>query len=332
MKLVVSLDVEADNQWDHGAPLATHNVRNWAPFQDMCERHGVVPTYLLTSEIVADDRARELLGTWQSRGVAEIGAHLHPWTTPPFGDAPGLRFNDPIHAFPCELPTELLGEKIDVLTRQIAEAFAHTPTAFRAGRFGFDARVARGLQASGYVVDSSVTPLTSWRGTSSLSGGGPDFSGFSVQPFRIEESGQPGLVEVPVTVMETYRLLQRSATARRVYGWLPVRALRKTLLHAWLQAQPMWLTPHPHYGPEDLVRVWRCAEAAGLDVAVMMFHSSELMPGGSPFRPTAEAVGRLFACLDGFFAHVRTHGGTFAGLTDAALSLAAGGALAARRL
>ncbi len=321
MKLVVSLDVEADNQWNHGGPLTTRNVQHWAPFQELCDRHGVVPTYLVTTEIVEDDHARKQLTDWRSRGAAEIGAHLHPWSTPPYADVPGLRFNDEQHAYPCQLPDELMGAKLATLTAQITQVFSHAPTAFRAGRFGFDARLARCLAAEGFVVDSSVTPGVSLRGVVGMGGGGPDFSSFSIEPFRIAGTGEPGLLEIPVTIAQTYRVFDRFPGLLKPYSWLPVRAVRKVLLSAWLQAQPMWLNPRPNYRSKDLALVWRRAEEAGAEVAVMMFHSSELMPGGSPFRPTVESVRDLYTCLDGFFAYVRDHGGSFSGMTDAALSL-----------
>jgi hypothetical protein len=83
----------------------------------------------------------------------------------------------------------------------------------------------------------------------------------------------------------------------------------------------MWLAPDPRYSASDLAGVWRCAEDAGLDVAVMMFHSSELMPGGSPFRPDTQSVRELLEGLDEFFAFVRSQGGSFATLTAMAQSL-----------
>jgi hypothetical protein len=43
MNLIVSLDTEADNQWDCGRPLTTENVRYWSPFQQVCERYGFAP-------------------------------------------------------------------------------------------------------------------------------------------------------------------------------------------------------------------------------------------------------------------------------------------------
>ena len=108
---------------------------------------------MVTTEIAADEHARELLTGWAGRGACEVGSHLHPWSTPPFADRPGLRSNDPVHAFPCQLPDELLHEKLVTLTEQVTAAFGAPPTSYRAGRFGFDARSAAVLAALGYEVD-----------------------------------------------------------------------------------------------------------------------------------------------------------------------------------
>ena len=61
--------------------------------------------------------------------------------------------------------------------------------------------------------------------------------------------------------------------------------------------------------------MWRRAEETGAEVAVMMFHSSEFMPGGSPYRPTPASVRDLHACLDRFFGYVPESGGQFTRLT-----------------
>jgi hypothetical protein len=332
VQLAVTIDTEADGQWDHGAPLATRNVGSWPAFQELCERHGVAPTYLVTTEIINDDRACELLTAWSRRGAAEIGAHLHPWTTPPFADRPGLRFNDPVHAFPSQLPGELLGAKIATLTEQFSAAFGAGPTSYRAGRFGFDQRSADFLAAAGYQVDSSVSPLWSWRRHEGLDGvGGPDFRGHSPRPFLLGDDAHR-LVEIPVTILPTYAPLRRSPALLAAYQLLPVRAVRKLLLSRWLRPQPMWLQPDPRLGADDLAAVWRVAARVELDTLVMMFHSSELMPGGSPFRPDAQSVRDLLACLDGFFAFVNRSGGEFATLTPMAAALLSKGGLKVRAL
>ncbi len=53
----------------------------------------------------------------------------------------------------------------------------------------------------------------------------------------------------------------------------------------------------------------------------MMFHSSELMPGGSPFRKDARSVRELLESLDAFFSTVRAAGGAFATLSAMAEDL-----------
>jgi len=333
MRLAITIDTEADDQWQHGTPISTRNVGYWEPFQEICEKHGAAPTYLITSEIVEDESARRLLTEWSRRGAAEIGAHLHVWTTPPFAEQPGLRYNDSTHAFAAQLPDELLGEKTRVLTEQIAVAFGERPTSYRAGRFGFDRRGGRFLAEAGYKVDSSVTPGWSWKHHAGLNGaGGPDFSAHTPQPFLIQNPEAPDLVEIPVTLLSTYALLRRWPALMTLYRSLPVRTVRRLLLSRWLRPQPMWLSPDPRYRVSDLESVWRCAVKADLVTTVMMFHSSELMPGGSPFRPDRESVRELLATVDAFLGFVRRSSGELQTLTAMADALTAEKRLPVRAL
>ena len=324
MRIVVTVDTEADGQWRHGAPLTTENVLWWAPFQELCERHEALPTYLVTSEIVADQRAVAFLMPLARRGAAEVGAHLHPWTTPPFGTQPGLAWNDAAHAYPCHLDEELLAAKLRTLTDQIAEAFGAVPTSFRAGRFGLDATGARLLGELGYVVDSSVTPYVTWTDNSGRPGwgGGPDFRRQGPYPFRVDGTGTPGLVEMPVTILPTYAVTRRCRVLRERWEALPLRAGRRGL-RAWRRPQPLWLRPRPEYTSEDLGVLLQEAERRRLPYAVFMFHSSELMPGASPYRPTQASVDDLLNLLDELFGLARQRGHTFVTLTAAGRELSA---------
>lgn len=310
MILSVTVDTEADNQWDYGTSLATENVRYWQAFQSVCEAYGVTPTYLITSEIVADASARDLLRTWVGKGKAEVGAHLHPWTTPPFLDRPGFRDNDPAHSYLSELPTELVRAKLATLTAEIEHAFDARPTSFRAGRFGFDSRSAISLSELGYLVDSSVTPLTEWSAHPGLpgGGGGPDFTEHDAMPFIIRGTGQPGLLELPLTIVVTYQLLRRFPWLLRLYRSFPIRPVRNRLLRPWLRPQPISLTPTHEFSVSDLAAAWNECERMDSGIAVMMLHSSELMPNGSPFRLTASSVQELLRELAAFFDYARATG------------------------
>ena len=330
--LVVSIDAEADDQWTHGRPVTCENVRYWAGFQRLCDASGVTPTYLLTSEMAEDARAAELLSEWVGQAKAEVGAHLHPWTTPPFEDAPGRRFNDPVHAYPSSLPETLLRTKLETLTAQIEAGVGARPLCYRAGRFGMNASTARILADLGYEVDSSVTPFVSWPGSSPASGPAPDFRHHVAVPFLIAGSGDPGLVELPVTVTLGSRWVRRHPSMTDGYLSRPARIARRVLHVGRSRPEPVWLRPLAHQTAADLRRAWRAAAEDGCATAVMMFHSSELMPGGSPHRPTRRSVTSLLATLDEFFRFCLAVGGTPVTMTAGARRARAGGSLRARSL
>ena len=131
MRFILTLDTEGDNQWDHGRNLTVENITYVPRFQNLCEKYKIKPTYLVTSEVAQDKIAREILATYSKTEKAEIGAHLHSWTTPPFIDKEGYRKNDVHHAFATELPSDLLENKIRELTNQIETSFGKRPTSLR---------------------------------------------------------------------------------------------------------------------------------------------------------------------------------------------------------
>jgi hypothetical protein len=301
MYFILTIDTEADNQWCHGCQLTTENVNYWAPFQELCEDYGIRPTYLITSEISSDPSAISFFRPIIKNSLAEVGAHLHPWTTPPFEDLTGLRFNDNVHAFPSDLNSKLLTAKLKVLSEQITSITGHPPTSFRAGRFGFNEECANALCGLGYIVDSSVVPQISFRKTIGLkSEGGPDFCNKTAWPFSIKCENEKTLLEIPVTVVISSILLQRMPSLLP-YHQLVEKVTRKLFGLKCIIRQPLWLRPWPYMSPKWLLNVWDEAERQGLPFGVMMFHSSELMPGASPFRPTKDSVDELIDLLRNFF-------------------------------
>lgn len=334
MIFAMTVDTEADNQWEMGAPLTTENVHHWQRFQSVCDRYGVTPTYLVTSEIAADPVGQSLLKAWVASGRAEVGAHLHAWTTPPFIDEPGFRFNDSAHSFLSELPTELVHQKLETLTDEIEQYFGARPTSFRAGRFGFDSRCAVALADLGYIVDSSVTPLTEWSAHEGLPDrdGGPDFSSHVAMPFVIEGTPRPGLLELPVTIVTTYAVLRRFPSLYRLYRSFPIRPVRNRLFGRWLRPQPLWLNPSPETTESDLASAWNECQRMGGGVAVMILHSSELMPEGSPYRATASSVKELLDVLDAFFRLACESGATPSTLSGAAREITSSRSVETRRL
>jgi hypothetical protein len=327
VKLVVTVDTEADNQWSFGCPISIRNTQWLPPFQVLCSRHGFRPTYLVSWEVANDEESTALMRPWREQGEAGIGAHLHPWTTPPFLDEPDRRFNDSAHVFPSELEPSLLEAKLIRLTDEITTAFGERPTSFRAGRFGIDSNCGGMLEALGYEVDSSVTPGISWRRVvgEASSCYGPSFVDAPLHPYHpsaedISRLGAMTLLEVPLTILHSNLLsIRLESTAARVgkLAKVPLERLRRVI---WPRMQPLWLRPFPWMTRDRMLYVWEAAERLGLPLAVMMFHSSELMPGASPYRPTLQSVQELLTVLDGFFAALSDRGVEGLTLSEVALT------------
>jgi hypothetical protein len=303
MKFILTIDTEGDNQWDHGTRLTVENIKYVPRFQDLCEQFLIKPTYLVTSEVCDDEMAKRIFTEYLSTNNAEIGAHLHSWTTPPFLDKDDFRFNDKNHAFATEVPGGLLSEKIGHLTNQIETSFGKRPLSFRSGRFAFNENVAKILAEYSYLVDSSVTPFVSWINNTGISKskGGPDFIGSSPYPYRYNfDSGT--LIEIPVTILPTRFPFNKSWPMaeyyfRNVDHQLPLKIIRKL----FYRNQPLWLRPHPLMSINMLRELLFEAKRLELPYIVMMFHSSELMPGGSIYRKDKESIEKLYNILKGFF-------------------------------
>jgi len=320
MKFILTIDTEGDNQWDHGRDLTVENIKYVDRFQILCEKFGIRPTYLVTSEVCEDSYAKKLFSEYVRESRAEVGAHLHSWTTPPFLPEVGYRQNDDHHTFASELGYELVSGKIKFLTEQITETIGRTPTSFRSGRYGFNEIVARVLIENDYIVDSSVTPFVSWSGQHGLPGGkgGPDFIDSSPFPGKIELT-TGSLTEIPITILPTIMPLDRNHDIARYYfknvnkNFL-LRALRKL----FYTNQPVWLRPTPEMTAELLGILVREARRINLPYITMMFHSSELMPGCSKYRPDEKSIEDLYSLLTKFFTNLELLGIGSVTLTEGA--------------
>lgn len=320
MKFIITIDTEGDNQWDHGRNLTVENIKYVDRFQILCEKYGISPTYLITTEICEDSYAQKLFSGYVRGNRAEVGAHLHAWTTPPFLPDEGYRENDEYHIFASELSYELVSDKIHNLTEQISRTIGRVPTSFRSGRYGFNEVVARVLIENDYLVDSSVTPFVSWFGQRGLPGGtgGPDFIDASPFPDKLVTSSG-SLIEIPVTILPTIIPFNRNHNIARYYFRnVNGNSLLKVLRKLFYKNQPVWLRPTPEMTSELLGNlVWE-ASRINLPYLTMMFHSSELMPGCSKYRPDDQSIEDLYSLLTNFFTTLQSLGIESTTLTDAA--------------
>ena len=312
--VVITVDTEADNQWETGHPIETRNLEFVPRFQELCDKHGLPPTYLCTHEIIVDDAFEPTLKRWQDEGRAEVAAHLHPWSNPPLENDTVDLDNRP---FPSELDDAQFCAKMDVLTRVITERAGRPPESFRAGRWGFRASHIPILRDFGYTVDCSVTPLTNWSRQRGVHGVGPDFRRAPAFPYVLDDedvcrAGRSGLLEVPMTIISHHE-----ARLRLTHRLFPnERSLPARLMRRAFRLETEWFRPYPHMTAERMKAVYDTCMAARYPVVTFMFHSSELMPGGSPYNPDAASIEDLYQRLDELFGHMRNNGGRGTTLRD----------------
>jgi len=309
MLFVITLDTEADDQWARPVPRTTRNIAFIPRFQELCRRYAFPPTYLCTYEVCAAPEFDQVLRPLHERGDAEIGAHLHPWSTPPFDE----RWDDTTEgcAYPSELPPGLVARKLEQLTTLIAAKNGRSPTSYRAGRWGLSASHIPILLRLGYIVDCSVTPLVEWNDRG-LRDRGQDFRHAPARPYVMSwgdpaREGSSGLLEIPVTILHTNAVMRREPALRVLYE-KHRKSIAAQAIERAARVAPHWLRPFPAMTSARLRSVADTASELDLPVIELMFHSSELMPGGAPHNPTPEAVEGLYARLNDLFEHLTTLG------------------------
>jgi len=216
----------------------------------------------------------------------------------------------------------LLIEKINNLTNQIEASFGKRPLSFRSGRYGFNGNVARVLSNKLYLVDSSVTPYTSWSVHKGIPGGkgGPDFLDNTPFPFMYNY-GNSSLLEIPVTILPTKFPLNSNGTiARHYFRNVDNNLFLKVLRRLMFSDQPLWLRPHRWMNIGLFDELLNEAISIKLPYIVMMFHSSELMPGCSIYRPDKNSIEKLYDLLESFFILLEKRNIESVTLTEAAKS------------
>jgi len=298
IKLIITVDTEADNEWKNIKNLSTKNIAYLSKFQVLCQKYNIPPTYLVTYTVAQDKQAVNMLFKWQKDGVAEIGAHLHPWANPPFFEM------DEYQSFPSELHPAIIKKKLEILTKTIEEKFKQKPTSYRAGRWGFGENQLKILKDLGYLVDCSVSPKVSWKKYIGKSGGegGPDFRLYSVKPFFWSN----GLLEVPMTIVFT-GLLKQEDTKIATYFLKMKDGYRKKIINK-LFFQQKWLRIFSNSKKKDCEKIFQAALKNKVPVLEFMIHSSELMPGASPYAKTKEAVENIYVQIETMFQYFQSQG------------------------
>lgn len=288
----LAIVVDTEEEFDWGQPFSREktgvaHIPSQALAHEIYDPMGVVPTYVVGYPVATDDVAVRFFAGLRDTGRAEIGAHLHPWVTPPHSESVTTA-----NSYACNLPPSLERAKIEALTHAINDAFGGRPRVFKAGRHGFGPATGTILADLGYEVDCSFVPRVSF-----ASDGGPVFHDAPDQPFWLDEAR--GLLEIPVTNGFFGGL---APLGRRIQPLFD-SSLAKHLHLPGLLSRSRAITRArltPEGVPADTqCRLLDAMAARGCTTFTMVYHSPSLTPGHTPYVRTP-------ADLDGFLATIAT--------------------------
>ncbi|WP_129792804.1 polysaccharide deacetylase family protein [Sphingosinicella sp. CPCC 101087] len=288
-ELLVVVDTEEDFDWSapfSRSAVATRSIPAQARAHEIYDRLGVVPTYVVDYPVASDPVASGYLRTLLDAGKAEIGAHLHPWVTPPHAEEV-----NPRNSYHGNLPPELERAKIETITDAIRGAFGEAPTIFKAGRHGFGPHTAAFLAELGYKVDCSRLPYVDLRHD-----GGPDHRRAPAYPYWLDRPG--GLLEVPPTVGF---FGAAAGLAPRFGGLFDSRAAERLhlpglLARAGLAARSR-LTPEG-VSADEQCRLIAAMARRGHRTFSLVYHSPSLQPGHTPYVRTEADLAAFLTTLE----------------------------------
>lgn len=315
--VIVSIDTEEDNWYRTRTGATVENIvelRTLAPFLD---RLGARPTYFTTYQVALKAQAADRLREACAGGRGEIGAHLHPWNTPPLDEA-----FVPRNSMLNNLPADLQRAKVACLTATLAEVFGFAPRTFRAGRYGFGRETVGALLACGYRVDSSVSPFVDLASMD----GGPSFVGAPMGPYYLapdrhvtDPAPDGALLEIPLSYGFNRGPFEFWDPARRLLEAAPWRWLHLAGLAARTGiVKRLALTPELT-SVADMLTLSRRLLEHDVPHLHVSWHSPSLTPGLSPFGATAADVAHLYASIESYFEGLaRLANVTFATISEAA--------------
>lgn len=311
--------VDTEEEFDWNAPFDRGNtsvsaIRGLLEFQNVFDRFRIRPTFVIDYPVATKREAFEVIRSLVDSHRAGVGAHLHPWVTPPFTEAVNRS-----NSYGCNLGANVEEAKLRVLTESIEQNVGVRPRIYKAGRYGFGSSTVAVLERLEYDTDLSVNPLMNFNADN-----GPNFEAFSATPFFFGTTRR--LLEVPCTHGFAGFARAMGRSLHRVSEASLFRALRFTgILRRTGALNKIMLSPETS-SLDEMKAVTRSLLADGVRTFTVTFHSPSVEPGHTPYVRTAADlrafVGRLESFFDYFLGPLGGQPGTIEAFRQSALSAA----------
>lgn len=293
IRVIVSLDVEEEGLFSGRyatQDCKVENVNLLPKLAPLSHDLGFPLTLLCAYTVLTSVKACKVLAHMRDAAGAEIGAHLHHWSTPPRDphgqDGPPERSD--------AMDQDLLRQRLRSLLN-VGRDFQGTPlTSFRMGRWDLKARVRPMLAEEGILVDSSVSPLRAFAN-------GPDHFLAPTDPYWVPCPDSCKLLEVPITQVAWLPALARAwyAMGKALPATMRPKVIDSFKFFGAMSANPVW-----HSLPV-MRAATRTHIARGGKVISLFWHSSEMLAGASPNTPNQAAAEALLAKIHTYLVWLR---------------------------
>ncbi len=283
--LFVVVDTEEEFDW-HGpfsrANTSVRSARHVERAQRILEKYQIRPTYVVDFPIAHQPDGYGPIKAIHDSGGCSVGAHLHPWVTPPFDEAV-----TGTNSFACNLGPSLERAKIETLLQEIGDHLDVQPRIYKAGRYGFGFSTVTVLDSLEFEVDMSINPSSDYSAQ-----GGPNFEDFDAAPFFFGPKRR--LLEIPCTggyagIAGTFGpAVHRYASRPLLRGAHVVGVLARLGI-----VNKVMLSPEG-YSAAELQLLTRALMAQGVRTFSLTFHSPSLEPGHTPYVQTTGDLNRFF--------------------------------------
>ena len=289
---LITIDTEADNQWNLEQDCTTKNVDFLPRFQELAEKYNYKPVWLTTFEMANNDNFVEYFKNKQDNNLCEIGMHLHAWNNPPQSDLDNKHGS---RSYLIEYSKEIMDAKIKKLDELLTKKFLKKPVSHRAGRWATNADYFDLLKKYNYKIDCSMTPGVNWSKSKGVTDiGGSDYSDVQYKPFYINDS----LLEIPVTI--------KKIRTFEIKDFLNFKRLIRSI-EFFLIGRNQWVRPDKYLSSKGIKKVIDICNTNN-EYIMFMLHSSELMPGGNPSFKSEQDIEKLYSLIDNIFQYVKCKG------------------------
>jgi hypothetical protein len=295
--------IHTEEEFDWSAPFdrsatATSHIPAIQPLHENLVCKGAKPTYVVDFPVASQDESVQLIRQLLMDRGTTIGAHLHPWVSPPHEEEVSS-----YNSYPGNLPESLERAKLCLLSKQIEESFGIRPTVYLAGRYGYGPNTGRILSDLGYEIDMSAAPLFNF-----FSDGGPDYSSYDCRPFW---SRDRKLLRIPHTSGHVGFLCRGGTSRYRIRDNSTVMSLVQSFLARTGCVERLHLSPEG-YSLRDMCRLTKTLFRSGTRVFLLSFHSPSLEPGHTPYVRSQSDVNRFNCAIHDYLTFFRDEiGGVF---------------------